>query len=174
MVGRFYDEMASSWASPGRRCGLSPSIGLCFGAGQTVLGIAASALGVLVLSGLRRFEHLMEQDQQGTLTLTTAQAQPTGEEIQSSIRQSWLQDQPSLGRSCRSNPAARTRIQIAVARRARAFNHSPVPTRVGRQPTYSVGRLEGLSVIAPSLSDYCSRRRRIVPQVEEFTRAVSN
>jgi putative Mg2+ transporter-C (MgtC) family protein len=61
-------------------------LGLCFGAGQIALGIVASVLGVLVLSGLRWFEQRMKQDQQGILTLTTAPDEPPEEEIQSTVR----------------------------------------------------------------------------------------
>jgi putative Mg2+ transporter-C (MgtC) family protein len=61
-------------------------LGLCFGRGQIALGIGASVLGVLVLSGLRWFEQRMKQDQQGILTLTTAADQPTEQEIQATVR----------------------------------------------------------------------------------------
>jgi putative Mg2+ transporter-C (MgtC) family protein len=45
-------------------------VGLCFGGGQLKLGVAALALGVLVLSGLRALEHRLPQDLHGTLRLT--------------------------------------------------------------------------------------------------------
>ena len=61
-------------------------VGLCFGAGLIALGIAASALCIVVLSGLRWFEQGMKQDRQGILTLTTSSDQPTAEEIQSTLR----------------------------------------------------------------------------------------
>jgi putative Mg2+ transporter-C (MgtC) family protein len=149
-------------------------IGLCFGAGQIALGIAASALGVLVLSGLRRFEHLMERDQQGTLTLTTAQAQPTVEEIQSSTRKAGYEI--SLASVAYVDQTRRRELEFKLQwpRRAGAFNHSPIPTRVGQQPTYSDGTLEGRLVIAPSLSDYCSRSGPMARPVAAFTRAVSD
>src|SRR6202167_2544443 len=42
-------------------------IGLCFGGGQIALGIAATALGMLVLSGLRWFDYRMKEDLHGVL-----------------------------------------------------------------------------------------------------------
>jgi putative Mg2+ transporter-C (MgtC) family protein len=56
-------------------------IGLCFGGGQIGLGIAAFALGMLVLSGLRWFEARMKQDQHGILCLTTEGAVPSDETV---------------------------------------------------------------------------------------------
>ena len=47
-------------------------VGLCFGAGQLGLGIAGVALGLLVLSGLRRIEGHLRQDHRATLVLVTA------------------------------------------------------------------------------------------------------
>ena len=61
-------------------------IGLCFGGGQIVLGIAAFLLGMLVLSGLRWFDYRMKQDQHGTLILMTERDQPAEEEIQATVR----------------------------------------------------------------------------------------
>lgn len=56
-------------------------IGLCFGGGQIILGIAAFALGMLVLSGLRWLDDYISQEQHGTLSLTTAGNEPKQEEI---------------------------------------------------------------------------------------------
>jgi putative Mg2+ transporter-C (MgtC) family protein len=60
-------------------------IGLCFGGGQIGLGIAASALALLVLSGLRWFDHRMKQEQHGILSLTTERDQPTEEDIRTTV-----------------------------------------------------------------------------------------
>src|ERR1700684_3614013 len=46
-------------------------IGLCFGGGQISLGAAGTALGMMVLSGLRWFDYHMKQEQHGILYLTT-------------------------------------------------------------------------------------------------------
>ena len=56
-------------------------LGLCFGGGQIALGWAGLALGVLVLSGLRRFEGRMKQDFLGTLTVMISAGGPTDQEI---------------------------------------------------------------------------------------------
>jgi putative Mg2+ transporter-C (MgtC) family protein len=61
-------------------------IGLCFGGGQILLGTAAFVLGMLVLSGLRWFDHHMKQEQHGILSLTTARDQPTESEIRSAVQ----------------------------------------------------------------------------------------
>jgi putative Mg2+ transporter-C (MgtC) family protein len=61
-------------------------IGLCFGGGQISLGIAASALGILVLSGLRWFDYTMKQEQHGILFLTTEGDEPGQEAIRASLQ----------------------------------------------------------------------------------------
>jgi putative Mg2+ transporter-C (MgtC) family protein len=61
-------------------------IGLCFGGGQLRLGIAAFLLGMVVLSGLRWFDHHMKQEQRGLLSLTTEHSLPAEDRIRSIIR----------------------------------------------------------------------------------------
>jgi putative Mg2+ transporter-C (MgtC) family protein len=56
-------------------------VGLCFGGGQITLGIAAFALGMLVLEGLRWFDYRVKQEQHGTLYLTTERDEPKPEAI---------------------------------------------------------------------------------------------
>jgi putative Mg2+ transporter-C (MgtC) family protein len=56
-------------------------IGLCFGGGQIILGIAAFVLGMLVLEGLRWFDYRMKHDQHATLCLTTERDEPQQEAI---------------------------------------------------------------------------------------------
>ena len=46
-------------------------IGLCFGGGQIGLGVAGTALGMMVLSGLRWFDYSVKKDQHGELFVTT-------------------------------------------------------------------------------------------------------
>jgi putative Mg2+ transporter-C (MgtC) family protein len=62
-------------------------VGLCFGGGQIKLGIAAFALGMGVLEGLRWFDYRMKQEQHGTLCLTTERDEPQQEAIQALVRQ---------------------------------------------------------------------------------------
>lgn len=61
-------------------------IGLCFGGGQIGLGAAAFALAMLVLSGLRRLDHTIKQEQHGSLFLTTEADNPKQEEIRAAVQ----------------------------------------------------------------------------------------
>jgi putative Mg2+ transporter-C (MgtC) family protein len=61
-------------------------VGLCFGGGQISLGLAAFALGMLVLAGLRWFDYHMKLDRHGTLSLTTEHNRPTEDEIRETVR----------------------------------------------------------------------------------------
>jgi putative Mg2+ transporter-C (MgtC) family protein len=61
-------------------------VGLCFGGGQITLGIAAFALGMLVLEGLRWFDYRMKQEQHGTLYLTTERDEPDHEAIRAIVQ----------------------------------------------------------------------------------------
>jgi putative Mg2+ transporter-C (MgtC) family protein len=60
--------------------------GLCFGGGQIALGVAATALGMLVLSGLRWFDYHMKREQFGTLNLTTEHDLPKRESIEATVQ----------------------------------------------------------------------------------------
>jgi putative Mg2+ transporter-C (MgtC) family protein len=61
-------------------------VGLCFGGGQIKLGIAAFALGMFVLEGLRWFDYRMRTEQHGTLHLTTECDAPQQEAIRAVIQ----------------------------------------------------------------------------------------
>lgn len=56
-------------------------LGLCFGGGQILLGLAGLFIGMLVIAGLRQVESRIKQDRQGTLTVVTTPGGPTEEEI---------------------------------------------------------------------------------------------
>jgi putative Mg2+ transporter-C (MgtC) family protein len=56
-------------------------IGLSLGGGQLALGIAALALGMVVLSGLRVVEQRLPRELHGTLRLTIAERLPTESDI---------------------------------------------------------------------------------------------
>ena len=60
-------------------------LGLCFGAGQIWFGLAASLLGVGVLSGLTRIEKSLKQDRQATLAVVAGEDGPSEEDIRSSV-----------------------------------------------------------------------------------------
>ena len=57
-------------------------MGLCYGGGQIGLGLAAFALGFLVLSGLKGIENHMTQEQTGELQVSVSQAGPSRQEIE--------------------------------------------------------------------------------------------
>lgn len=57
-------------------------MGLCFGGGQLGLGIAAFALGFLVLSGFKKIENEMSHERSGVLRLTISAGGPTQAEIE--------------------------------------------------------------------------------------------
>lgn len=61
-------------------------LGLCFGGGQIRLGIAAFAVGMLVISGLRYVDYHLRQEQHGNLYLTTERDDPKEEEIRASVQ----------------------------------------------------------------------------------------
>jgi putative Mg2+ transporter-C (MgtC) family protein len=60
-------------------------IGLCFGGGQIVLGLAASVLGVLALWGLKKLEARMGEDHFATLILSSTAGSPIEEEIRAQL-----------------------------------------------------------------------------------------
>lgn len=61
-------------------------IGLCFGGGQIALGLVGSALGVLVLAGLKVVEKRMTQDRTGTLVIVTTASGPDEAEIRETVQ----------------------------------------------------------------------------------------
>jgi putative Mg2+ transporter-C (MgtC) family protein len=66
----------------------STMMGLCFGGGQTGLGIAALVLGWGTLWGLTFVERHLRQDTLGMLTLSVSKNGPTEEEIRATIARS--------------------------------------------------------------------------------------
>jgi putative Mg2+ transporter-C (MgtC) family protein len=62
-------------------------MGICFGAGQISLGIAATAIGLLVLSGFWYVEEALYQQSEGTLWATIAADGPSDDEIRARITQ---------------------------------------------------------------------------------------
>jgi putative Mg2+ transporter-C (MgtC) family protein len=61
-------------------------LGLCFGGGQIKLGIAAFALGMFVLSGLRWCDYRLRLEQHGVLYLTTERDEPKQETIRKIVQ----------------------------------------------------------------------------------------
>jgi putative Mg2+ transporter-C (MgtC) family protein len=60
-------------------------IGLCLGGGQIELGLAALALTLLVLWGLKRLEQAFRQDRHGTLILRSTAEGPTEEAVRATL-----------------------------------------------------------------------------------------
>jgi putative Mg2+ transporter-C (MgtC) family protein len=60
-------------------------MGLCFGAGQIGLGIAAWALGMIVLTGLKEMEKRCKEDRRATLSLLTANDGPNEKELSENL-----------------------------------------------------------------------------------------
>jgi putative Mg2+ transporter-C (MgtC) family protein len=60
-------------------------LGLCFGGGQILLGLAGLLVGIIVIAGLRHVESRIKQDRQGTLTIVTTPGGPTEEEIRANL-----------------------------------------------------------------------------------------
>jgi putative Mg2+ transporter-C (MgtC) family protein len=62
-------------------------IGLCFGGGQLVLGGVGSAIGFLVLAGLKTVEDRMKRDHEGKLSIFLDPSGPGENEIRTSLSQ---------------------------------------------------------------------------------------
>jgi putative Mg2+ transporter-C (MgtC) family protein len=62
-------------------------IGLCFGGGQISLGAAGTAIGFIVLSGLKPIENRMTRDRLATLMIVTTSAGPLEDEIRAALEQ---------------------------------------------------------------------------------------
>lgn len=58
-------------------------MGLCFGGGQLGLGLAAFALGFVVLSGFRKIEDHLLREQSATLRISVSAEGPSRDEIES-------------------------------------------------------------------------------------------
>lgn len=60
-------------------------IGLCFGGGQLALGVAATAIGLVVLWGLKLVERYIRQDRRGILVLENEADGPIAAELTSRL-----------------------------------------------------------------------------------------
>ncbi|MBX3213145.1 MAG: MgtC/SapB family protein [Labilithrix sp.] len=60
---------------------ITTAIGLCFGGGQLVLGVASTALGLVVLWGFKWLEQYIRQDLRAALVLTTTEGAPASDEV---------------------------------------------------------------------------------------------
>jgi putative Mg2+ transporter-C (MgtC) family protein len=66
-------------------------VGLCFGGGQIILGVAATLLCEFALSGLKWFEDRMKQVHKGTVDAIISREGPSDEAIQEDLTRAGLQ-----------------------------------------------------------------------------------
>jgi putative Mg2+ transporter-C (MgtC) family protein len=66
-------------------------LGLCFGGGQILLGWAGTALGLVVLTGVKRLEALLHRDHQGELVIATVTSGPDDETIRAFLNNAGLE-----------------------------------------------------------------------------------
>jgi putative Mg2+ transporter-C (MgtC) family protein len=94
-------------------------IGLCFGGGQIALGLTGTAIGLIVLMGLRAVEDRMVQDRQATLSIVLDSSGPEESEIRDSLTQAGL-----AIKACgwtRSPQAHNTELSCTLGWRAKAY-----------------------------------------------------
>ncbi|HEX4075870.1 MAG TPA: MgtC/SapB family protein [Candidatus Acidoferrales bacterium] len=68
-------------------------MGLCFGGGQTGLGVVSFALGFVTLAGLKKVENGMPRRQSGTLKMTVAAQGPDQFEIEALLKDAGISPQ---------------------------------------------------------------------------------
>jgi putative Mg2+ transporter-C (MgtC) family protein len=103
-------------------------IGLCFGGGQVLLGIVGSAIGLGVLTGLRRVEDNMKQDRQGIVSIMSLDSGPTEEDVRASLLAAGF---AITSCSAEFNSGRRTQqLNCEVRRKATAHESSNVPEAV--------------------------------------------
>ena len=62
-------------------------IGLCFGGGQIDLGVVGSAIGIVVLAGLKTVEDRIKRDREAKLSISFDPSGPSENEIRTSLAQ---------------------------------------------------------------------------------------
>ncbi|APW60657.1 MgtC/SapB family protein [Paludisphaera borealis] len=102
-------------------------LGLCFGGGQLVLGVAALAIGMLVLTSLKRWESHMLQDHRGVLSLTSSLSGPTEDEVRGDIVGQGFSIKSS--EVCYDKADERWMLRCELKWRARASEPRRIPVR---------------------------------------------
>jgi len=102
-------------------------LGLCFGGGQHLLGLSALAIGMLVLSSLKRWESLMLQNHRGVLTITSSLNGPTEDEVRGDILGRGFSIKSS--QLCYDKADERWTIRCELKWRARASDPWRIPVR---------------------------------------------
>jgi putative Mg2+ transporter-C (MgtC) family protein len=70
-------------------------IGLCFGGGQTILGAAAVAIGLIVLTGLKHLEALLPQERRAALTVAGGPSGMTEDQVRQELLRNGLEVVPA-------------------------------------------------------------------------------
>jgi putative Mg2+ transporter-C (MgtC) family protein len=115
-------------------------IGLCFGGGQIALGVTASALGMIVLSLLKRLEDRLPQDRRGTLVLGVGSGGPTERQIISGVLAAGVVI-VNMGMIL-DHAAERSEYRFELRWRERPGQHEPPPFLEGLAQLPGVTRLE--------------------------------
>jgi putative Mg2+ transporter-C (MgtC) family protein len=102
-------------------------IGLCFGGGQIGLGAAATALGLLVLWGLKGIERSIRQERAARLTLGLRRGGPDEDEICRRLRAAGLL---IVGRSVAWTDGGKRRELVFELREAHYLNDVATPAVV--------------------------------------------
>jgi putative Mg2+ transporter-C (MgtC) family protein len=115
-------------------------LGLCFGGGQLALGLAALALGLVVLWGLKWVEQRCKQDRHATLTLTLADTAEglTEDEIGSRFKATGYQTDV-WAMTCDHRTHER---QLSIGVRWRAYPDDPQPPPILHQLACQPGVLK--------------------------------
>jgi putative Mg2+ transporter-C (MgtC) family protein len=101
-------------------------MGLCFGGGQTGLGLASFALGFVILAGLKKVENEMPRRQSGTLKLTVAADGPDQDEIEALLKDAGISPQ-SLSLSYNASLSGRKAFGWKVEWKDKGQYTSPPP-----------------------------------------------
>jgi putative Mg2+ transporter-C (MgtC) family protein len=109
-------------------------IGLCLGGGQITLGLAALALALIILWGLKLVEQRMREQKLATLTVVTGPDGPTEEEIRTQLETAGFG--VSGGAVTYTHQARLRRLHYAIHWRAPANEtHTPlIVDRLAHQP----------------------------------------
>jgi len=101
-------------------------MGLCFGGGQTGLGLVSFALGFVILVTLKKIENEMPRQQSATLKLTVSTEGPDQPEIEALLKRAGIAPQ-SLSLSYNSSPDGGKAFGWKVQWKEKGEHASPPP-----------------------------------------------
>ena len=111
-------------------------IGLCLGGGQIVLGLAATALGLFALWGLKWVENGLEQEHRAEISLELDAQGPSEDEFRQALARAGISVVASA--IAIEPPSGRRKIEFAV-RRGRRLSNTATPPVLGE-----LARLPGI------------------------------